>query len=187
MSIVSIFLLGIGLSMDAFAVTIAKSMVMKKENLLKYALYLGFFFGLFQGLMPLLGWWIGSYFQDIIASIDHWIAFGLLGLIGLNMIREALQPQEEQKEAQLTLKTVLILAIATSIDAFAVGISFAFLDVDILSAVLIIGLTTFVLSCSAVYIGHRLGNLLGKYAEILGGIILLVLGLKILLEHLFFS
>lgn len=186
MSFLSLLLLGIGLSMDAFAVSIAKGMTMKKHELLKYALMLGFFFGFFQALMPLIGWWVGSYFQSLISSIDHWIAFGLLGIIGLHMIRESLHPNEEDDgHSVLTLKMVLILAIATSIDALAVGISFAFLSVDILQAILIIGTTTFVLSFIAVYIGNTLGSLLEKYAGILGGCILIFIGTKILIEHLF--
>lgn len=186
MSFLSLLLLGIGLSMDAFAVSIAKGMTMEKHELLKYALMLGFFFGLFQALMPLIGWWVGSYFQSFITSIDHWLAFGLLGIIGLHMIREALHPKEEEDcHYSLTLKTVLILAIATSIDALAVGISFAFLSVDILEAILIIGTSTFLLSFIAVYIGNTLGRLLEKYAGVLGGCILIFIGAKILMEHLF--
>ena len=186
MSLFSIFMIGIGLSMDAFAVSIARGMTMKKEELLRYALTLGFFFGIFQAVMPLIGWWAGSCFQEFIASIDHWIAFGLLAIIGSNMIRESFRGEEEAcDDKSLTLKTILILAVATSIDALAVGISFAFLQVHIWTAIVIIGLTTFVLSFLAVYLGNRLGNLLEKYAGILGGIILILIGTKILLEHLF--
>lgn len=187
MSIVSLIVLGIGLSMDAFAVSIAKGMTMKKHELLKYALTLGFFFGIFQAGMPFIGWWVGQYFQSLIANIDHWIAFVLLGLIGFNMIREALHPKEEDDRKELTLKLILILALATSIDALAIGISFAFLNVDIFVAITIIGLTTCILSFIAVYIGNKLGGLLEKYAGILGGSILICIGLKILIEHLFFS
>ena len=161
MSLISVFFIGIGLSMDAFAVSIAKGMTMKKHEVLRYALILAVFFGMFQALMPLLGWLAGSYFQEIIASFDHWIAFGLLAIIGINMI----------------------LAIATSIDALAVGISFALLEVDIVLAIVIIGITTFVLSFLAVFIGHFMGGLLEKYAGILGGIILLLIGIKIVIEH----
>ena len=186
MSLFSIFMIGIGLSMDAFAVSVARGMTMKKEELLRYALTLGFFFGIFQAVMPLIGWWAGSCFQEFIASIDHWIAFGLLAIIGGNMIRESFRGEEEAcDDKSLTLKTILILAVATSIDALAVGISFAFLQVHIWTAIVIIGLTTFVLSFLAVYLGNRLGNLLEKYAGILGGIILILIGTKILLEHLF--
>lgn len=185
MSILSIFMLGVGLSMDAFAVSIAKGMTMKKHEVLKYACILALFFGFFQGMMPLIGWWVGSYFQELIASVDHWIAFGLLGIIGLNMIREAMKGEEESSSSSLTLSTITILAIATSIDALAVGISFAFLQVNIMMAVIIIGITTFVLSFIAVYIGNRLGGVLEKYAGFLGGIILIGIGTKILIEHLF--
>ena len=185
MSLFSIFMIGIGLSMDAFAVSVARGMTMKKEELLRYALTLGFFFGIFQAVMPLIGWWAGSCFQEFIASIDHWIAFGLLAIIGSNMIRESFRGEEEAcDDKSLTLKTILILAVATSIDALAVGISFAFLQVHIWTAITVIGVTTFVLSFIAVYLGNRLGDLLEKYAGILGGIILILIGTKILLEHL---
>ena len=180
MSLISVFFIGIGLSMDAFAVSIAKGMTMKKHEVLRYALILAVFFGMFQAL---LGWLAGSYFQEIIASFDHWIAFGLLAIIGINMIREALHPDLDQQDASLSLQTILILAIATSIDALAVGISFALLEVDIVLAIVIIGITTFVLSFLAVFIGHFMGGLLEKYAGILGGIILLLIGIKIVIEH----
>lgn len=186
MSLLSIFMIGVGLSMDAFAVSIAKGMTMKKQDVGKYAIVLGFFFGLFQAGMPLLGWWIGSYFQQLIESIDHWIAFGLLGIIGLNMIRESIKGEEDDENRPLTLSSIIVLAIATSIDALAVGISFAFLQVNIWFAISIIGITTFILSFIAVYIGNRLGGVLEKYAGILGGIILIGIGTKILIEHLFF-
>lgn len=186
MSIISIFMLGVGLSMDAFAVSIAKGMTMKKQEVLKYALVLALFFGFFQAMMPVIGWWIGSYFKELISSVDHWIAFGLLGIIGLNMIREAMHGDEEKDNASLTLSTITILAIATSIDALAIGISFAFLQVNILLAISIIGMTTFILSFIAVYVGNRLGGMLEKYAGLLGGIILIGIGTKILIEHLFF-
>lgn len=154
MSVISIFMIGIGLSMDAFAVSIAKGMTMKKQEVWKYAIILGFF-------------------------------FGLLAVIGLNMIREAVKG-EEDVDSSLTLSTIIVLAIATSIDALAVGISFAFLQVNIWMAASIIGITTFVLSIIAVVIGNRLGGVLEKYAGILGGIILIGIGTKILIEHLFF-
>lgn len=185
MSIISVFLIGVGLSMDACAVSFAKGMALKKD-LWKYAIILALAFGLFQGMMPLLGWWIGTYFESFITAIDHWIAFLLLGFIGFNMIKEARKDEGEEEEvSSISMKSVLVLAIATSIDALAVGISFAFLQVDIFSAVLLIGITTFVISFIAVYLGNRIGGMLGKYAEILGGFILILIGLKILLEHLF--
>lgn len=185
MSILSLVVLGVGLSMDAFAVCIAKGMTMKKHELLKYALLLSLFFGIFQAGMPLIGWWFGRYFQSLISNIDHWIAFGLLGLIGLHMIRDAMHPDEKTSSSTLTIKMILILSIATSIDALAVGISFAFLNVNIVLAISIIGLSTFLLSFIAVYMGHKLGDVLETYAGMLGGCILILIGVKILLEHLF--
>lgn len=137
--------------------------------------------------MPLIGWLSGSLFESFITSIDHWIAFLLLGIIGANMIREAIKGEEEDDDAcNLALPHVLMLAVATSIDALAVGITFAFLKVNILSSILIIGLTTFALSFAAVYLGSKLGDVLKRYAGILGGVILIVIGTKILIEHLFF-
>ena len=187
MSLFSIFMIGIGLSMDAFAVSIARGMTMKKEDLLRYALTLGFFFGVFQAVMPLIGWWAGSYFQEFIASIDHWIAFILLAAIGVNMIHEALGEDDGDSDDSgdhLDLKELLMLAIATSIDALAVGITFAFLQVNILPAVSLIGIITLVISFAGVHIGHQFGSRYEKKAEIAGGVILILIGLKILLEHL---
>ena len=175
MNFLSLVLLGIGLAMDASCVSMAKGMTMEKSQRFRYALSLGLAFGFFQGFMPFLGWWAGSYFQD----------FMLLGIIGFHMIKEALHPEENEEATVLNFKTILLLSIATSIDALAVGISFAFLKVDIMSAVSIIGITTFVLSFISVYIGNRLGDMLEKYAGILGGTILIFIGLKILIEHLF--
>ena len=184
MSLFSVFLIGISLSMDAFAVSIAKGMCVK-GNRLRCALMLAFWFGAFQALMPLLGWLSGSLFESLITAIDHWIAFFLLGLIVLNMIRES-RGESEALDDSFSVKTMLPLAVATSIDAFAVGITFAFLKVDILSSIAIIGVTTFVLCFVAVYLGSKLGSLLKKYAGILGGVILILIGTRILIEHLFF-
>lgn len=186
MSIFAVIMVAIGLSMDACAVSFAKGMGLKK-NIGKYALLFGVFFGLFQGLMPLCGWWIGTYFESMITAIDHWIAFFLLSFIGINMIRESREEKSEESASSISFKTVIILSIATSIDAFAVGISFAFLQVDIVSAALSIGLITFVISFIAVYLGNKIGGVLGKYAEVLGGVILIFIGLKILIEHLFLN
>lgn len=184
MSMISIFFIGIGLAMDACAVSFAKGMCLK-DKVLKYAWILGLAFGLFQAGMPLLGWWIGQYFEGFITAIDHWIAFVLLGTIGYHMIKEANEPTEtECHENSVSPKDILILAIATSIDALAVGISFAFLQVDIIPAVTVIGITTFIISFTAVIIGNRFRTHLGKYAEFAGGIILIAIGLKILVEHL---
>lgn len=185
MSLFAVFMIGIGLSMDACAVSFAKGMCLQK-NIAKYALLLAIAFGFSQGMMPLLGWWIGTYFEEFITAIDHWIAFLLLGFIGLNMLRESLHREEAcTSVTTIHIKTICVLAIATSIDAFAIGISFAFLQVDILSAVCLIGATTFVISFLAVFLGHRIGGLFGRYAEAFGGIILIFIGLHILLEHLF--
>lgn len=186
MSLFAVFLIGISLSMDAVAVSVAKGMCTQGKRF-KCACILAFWFGLFQALMPLIGWLSGSLFESFITSIDHWIAFLLLGIIGANMIREAIKGEEEDDDAcNLALPHVLMLAVATSIDALAVGITFAFLKVNILSSILIIGLTTFALSFAAVYLGSKLGDVLKRYAGILGGVILIVIGIKILIEHLFF-
>lgn len=183
MNFISILFIGIGLSMDAFAVSIAKGMCLKKD-IGKAAIQLAFWFGLFQAIMPFLGWFAGSYFQEMISSIDHWIAFLLLSAIGINMIKEAKQEICDcDEDTDMSLKHILLLAIATSIDALAVGISFAFLQVNIYEAMLIIGITTFFLSFIAVYLGNRIGGFFQKYAGILGGIILILIGLKILIEH----
>lgn len=183
MDLFSLFVLAVGLSMDAFAVSICKGLAMKKTSLKKTAI-VGLWFGGFQALMPLVGYLLGSQFQKYITAIDHWIAFALLTLIGLSMIKEALSKEEETANDALDVKTMFLLAVATSIDALAVGITFAFLQVQILPAVSFIGITTFLLSA----IGVKVGNIFGcKYkarAEILGGIILIIIGVKILLEHL---
>lgn len=185
MSFASVFLIGVSLSMDAFAVSIAKGMCIRHHRF-KYACMLAFWFGLFQALMPLIGWISGSLFESFITSLDHWIAFLLLGAIGINMIRDAFGKEEADAQAcNLALGHVLLLAIATSIDAFAIGITFAFLKVDIVSSILVIGITTFVLCFLAVYLGSRLGKALKTYATLFGGVILLLIGTKILVEHLF--
>lgn len=185
MSLFSVFFIGVGLAMDACAVSFAKGMCLK-EKVFKYAWILALAFGLFQAAMPLLGWWIGQYFESFITAIDHWIAFVLLGTIGFHMIKEAKEAPDKANchETAIPLKDIIVLAVATSIDALAVGISFAFLQADIVSSVVIIGVTTFVISFAAVIIGNRFGGHLGTYAEIIGGIILIAIGLKILIEHL---
>lgn len=181
------FLTGVGLAMDAFAVSICKGLGMTKVNK-KQALIIGLFFGGFQALMPTIGWFLGTGFEHYIKSIDHWIAFGLLAYIGIKMIVEALKPERDgevmEKDAPLNIKEMFSLAIATSIDALAVGISFAFLNYPIASAAAIIGITTFVISIIGVCIGNFFGTRYKKKAEIVGGIILILIGLKILLEHL---
>lgn len=184
----TLVLMGVGLAMDAFAVSICKGLSMRKVNK-KQCLVIGLFFGGFQALMPFLGWVLGSQFEQYITSIDHWIAFILLGFIGGKMVVEAIREKDEAVEVgkmdpPLDLKEMFVLAVATSIDALAVGITFAFLQVPIVEAISIIGITTFVISVIGVYVGNFFGNRYKKKAELVGGIILILIGLKILLEHL---
>ena len=183
MGFVDIFLTGIGLSMDAFAVAICKGLGMKKIDR-KYTVVIAAFFGVFQALMPLLGWFLGSRFSRYIQSFDHWIAFALLAFIGVNMIRESREQAEGTAVTGIDYKELFLLAVATSIDALAVGITFAFLDVSIVSSIAVIGVTTFVLSLVGVVVGNFFGSRYKSWAEILGGIILIGIGCKILLEHL---
>lgn len=183
MGIIEIFFLGVGLAMDAFAVSICKGLSMKKMEW-KKAIIIALYFGGFQALMPVIGYLLGVGFEDKIASIDHWIAFGLLSIIGINMIREALGKKEEGQNDSIDFKTMIVLAIATSIDALAVGVTFAFLRVNLLIAILIIGIVTFLISMWGVKIGNVFGDKYESKAEITGGIILILLGIKILLEHL---
>lgn len=184
---IELFLLGVGLSMDAFAVSVCKGLAMNKVNK-KQAVMIGLYFGGFQALMPLIGWFLGVRFQKYITSVDHWIAFGLLVFIGGKMILEAVRDSEVQeigeKDLPLDHKEMFVLAVATSIDALAVGITFAFLDTPIIEAIAIIGCTTFLLSILGVVVGNFFGTRYKKKAEIAGGIILVLIGLKILLEHL---
>ena len=185
---IELFLLGVGLSMDAFAVSVCKGLGMRKLNK-KQAVIIGLYFGGFQALMPLIGWLLGSQFQKYITSIDHWIAFILLGFIGGKMIIEAVREWNEEEtvevmDAPIDHKNMFVLAVATSIDALAVGITFAFLNVSIMEACLIIGCTTFVLSVIGVVVGNFFGTRYKRKAEIAGGVILILIGLKILLEHL---
>lgn len=184
MNFVSLFLLAVGLSMDAFAVAVCKGLALRKINW-KNAGIVGLWFGAFQALMPLIGYFLGEQFKDAISSLSRWIAFGLLTLIGANMIREALtEKEEEETDGTLSFRSMLPLAIATSIDALAVGVTFAFLDVNIWTSILLIGCTTFVISMAGVKAGSVFGAKYERKAEILGGVILILLGLKILLEHL---
>ena len=184
MSILEILILAVGLSMDAFAVSICKGLAVKHINFGKAAI-VGLWFGGFQALMPAIGYFLGSYFSNAIQSIDHWVAFILLALIGINMIREAMSKDEVAGEdsASLSFKTMLMLAVATSIDALSAGITFAFLDVNIVSAVSIIGCTTCIISMAGVKVGSVFGTKYKSKAELTGGVILILLGLKILLEH----
>ena len=185
MGLIELFLIAVGLSMDAFAVSVCKGLAMPKCTFKKAAI-IGLWFGGFQALMPAIGYVLGAQFQEAIASIDHWIAFVLLALIGGNMIHEALDNDEEEADASLDVKTMFLLAVATSIDALAIGITFAFLKVNIIPAVCFIGIVTFIISFAGVKIGNVFGARYKNKAEIVGGIILILLGLKILLEHLGF-
>ena len=183
MGLLELFLLAIGLSMDAFAVSVCKGLAMQKVNF-RSAAICGVWFGGFQALMPFIGYLLGAGFEKYINAVASWIAFVLLALIGGNMIREALSKEEENASAALDVKTMFLMAVATSIDALAVGITFAFLQMDILPAVLLIASITFGLSLLGVIIGNRFGNRFQKKAEITGGAVLVLIGVKILLEHL---
>lgn len=182
MGFIEIFLIGVGLAMDAFAVSICKGLSTRKLEI-KHALTCGGYFGFFQGLMPFIGYVLGVQFKNKIESIDHWIAFVLLFLIGFNMIKEAFE-DEENCDPDFSFKAMLPLAIATSIDALAVGVTFAFLSVNIIYAIVIIAITTFIISMAGVKIGHVFGVKYKSKAEVAGGIILILMGVKILLEHL---
>lgn len=183
MDLLTLLTLAVGLAMDAFAVSICKGLAMR-EKVLKKGVIVSLWFGGFQALMPTIGFFLGTQFKDQITSIDHWIAFVLLGLIGINMVKEALSNDEEQADDSIAVKEMFMLAVATSIDALAVGITFAFLNVHIVSAASMIGVCTFLIS----FVGVKIGNIFGtKYkskAELAGGIILILLGFKILFEHL---
>lgn len=183
MGIAELFILAVGLSMDAFAVAVCKGLSLSKINF-KNAAWVGLWFGVFQAIMPVIGYLLGTQFKDKITSIDHWIAFVLLAFIGANMIREALSRSEEKTDAGLAPKVMFPLAVATSIDALAIGVTFAFLNVNIAAAVSFIGAVTFVISAAGVKIGNVFGVKYKSRAEIIGGAILIILGIKILFEHL---
>nr|WP_296958850.1 manganese efflux pump MntP family protein [uncultured Mediterraneibacter sp.] len=185
---IELLLMGVGLAMDAFAVSVCKGLSMKKLNK-KQAVVIGLYFGGFQALMPLVGWVLGSQFQQYITNIDHWIAFVLLGFIGGKMVIEAVKEWNEEdivevKDQPLDHKNMFMLAIATSIDALAVGITFAFLETPIIEAITIIGITTMIISIIGVVVGNFFGGKYKHKAELVGGVILILLGLKILIEHL---
>lgn len=184
MDLLSLFILAVGLSMDAFAVSICKGLS-QKELKIKSMLTAGCWFGAFQAIMPSIGYFAGSAFADKITAIDHWIAFLLLLLIGGNMIREALFEKEDERiKAEMYAGEMFLLAVATSIDALAVGVTFAFLKVNIVYAALFIGVTTFIISFAGVAVGNYFGLKYKKKSEIAGGVILILIGLRILLEHL---
>lgn len=182
MSVIEIFVIGIGLAMDAFAVSICKGLSTRSLSF-KHALICGGYFGLFQGMMPFIGYILGIQFENKIESIDHWIAFILLTLIGLNMIKEAFS-NDEDVNSDFSPKAMFPLAIATSIDALAIGVTFAFLSVNILLAVSMIAVVTFFISMLGVKIGHIFGMKYKSKAEMAGGLILIVMGFRILIEHL---
>ena len=186
MDLFDLVVMAIGLSMDAFAVSICKGLSVSRIKPAHIAT-VGIYFGGFQALMPLIGYMLGKQFESVITDVDHWIAFVLLGIIGGNMIREAIKGGDEPSDDSFSFKTMLPLAIATSIDALAVGVTFAFLRVNILTAVALIGATTFAISGAGVAIGNSFGMKYKSKSEILGGVILIMLGCKILIGHLFFG
>ena len=183
METLSLIFMAVGLAMDAFAVSVCKGMTQSRMNW-GNALKAGLFFGVFQALMPLLGYWAGVRFHHLIASFDHWIAFLLLGFIGGRMVVESFK-EKEQQDCSFGLRSMFILAVATSIDALAAGITLGFLETNIVTAVVLIGAVTFVMSFLGVKLGHLFGSRLSSKAELTGGIILILIGVKILLEHLF--
>ena len=182
MTHVELFLIAVGLSMDAFAVAIGKGLSVAKVEP-RQALKTGVWFGVFQALMPLVGFFCGVSFSDFVESVDHWIAFFLLGAIGFNMIHDSFSHDDDKNDGNFSPRAMLPLAIATSIDALAVGVSFAFIKVDILPAVSIIGTTTLILSLLGVYIGNIFGSRYKSKAEFMGGVLLVLMGIKILIEH----
>ena len=186
MSIIELIILAAGLAMDAFAVSICKGLSVQKYSK-KQSVIAGLYFGGFQAGMPVLGWLLGKQFESLIKSIDHWIAFVLLALIGANMIRESLKKDDEDLNSSFTPKAMFPLAVATSLDALAVGVTFAFLDVQIVPAVSVIGAITFAFSAVGVKIGNVFGAKYKSKAELVGGIVLICIGIKILIEHLFFN
>lgn len=187
MNLFDLFVIAVGLSMDAFAVSVCKGLAVKKIGK-RHVFSVGMYFGGFQALMPLIGYMVGKQFESMITAIDHWIAFALLAVIGGNMAREALfGDEEETPDSSFGFRTMIPLAVATSIDALAVGVTFAFLNVSIIPAVLLIGATTFAISAGGLRVGNMFGTRYKSKAELVGGVILICLGGKILIEHLFFG
>lgn len=183
MELFEIIVIAIGLAMDAFAVSVCKGLSMKKIDW-KKTIIIAVYFGVFQALMPVFGYFLGSTFSAFVQKVDHWIAFILLSIIGVNMIKESTDDEVEKRNDNVDFKTMVVLAIATSIDALAVGVTFAFFEVNILLAISIIGIITFILSIFGVIIGNKFGDKFQNKAELAGGIILIIIGVKILLEHL---
>ena len=181
MSALDILLISIGMAMDSFAVSVCKGLSIKKA-VIPEGVKCGIYFGGFQALMPVIGYYLGKLFEELIVKIDHWIAFGLLLFIGLSMIKES--RESEKVDDKMDVRTMLILAVATSIDALSVGVTLAFIDVNIWVVVSSIGIVTFLFSLVGVLIGRRVGSMLGNRAKVIGGLILIYLGVKILLEHL---
>ena len=185
MTIIEIVLIAIGLAMDAFAVSVCKGISLKKMDW-KKATIIALYFGIFQAVMPVIGYCLGAAFETLVTKIDHWIAFILLLLIGLNMLKEAFGKEEECCDESVNFKTMVVLAIATSIDALAIGITFAFLKTNILISAFLIGIITFIVCILGVKIGNKFGDKYQRKAEVIGGFILIFMGIKILLEHLIF-
>ncbi len=186
MGIAELFLIALGLSMDAFAVSIGKGLSLQRVER-RHSLLAGIWFGGFQALMPLVGYALGVSFASLVREIDHWIAFLLLGFIGGKMIWDTLRGEEETDNDDFSPRTMFLLAVATSIDALAIGVSFAFLGVDLLGAIALIGVVTLLLSMAGIYIGHLFGARWRARAAWLGGGVLMLIGLKILIEHLYFA
>jgi manganese efflux pump family protein len=186
MSLITIFFIAIALSMDALAVSISSGVTIRKMHL-RHALRIAGFFGLFQAFMPVAGWSIGRFAADLIQSYDHWVAFALLLVVGIKMIYEAsiLDPEKEERSDPLNIYILLTLAFATSIDAAAVGITMSFLKVEIIQPAIIIGLITFFISLAGIYIGNKSGSFFGNKIEIIGGLVLIGIGIKIVIEHVF--
>ena len=183
MGLFEIIIISFGLAMDAFAVSVCKGLSIKKFKW-KNAIIIAGYFGCFQGIMPLIGYFLGASFSNLVEYIDHWIAFFLLLIIGGKMVKESADDDLEKNNDNIDFKTMTLLGIATSIDALAIGVTFAFLKTNILRAVFLIGIITFVLSFLGVKIGNRFGDKLQKKAELMGGVVLILIGIKILLEHL---
>ena len=183
MGFLELLLISVGLAMDAFAVSVGKGMTLKRVRL-SHALNAGVWFGGFQALMPIIGYFVGRSFAEYVVSVDHWIAFSLLVLIGVNMIREALGDDDEEQNGDLGFRTILVMAIATIIYALAVCISMAFLNVNVWSSSTVLGVVTLIISAMGVYLGSLWGSRLGPKAGIIGGMILIGIGIKIVVEHM---
>ena len=184
MDILTMFLIALGLAMDTFAISIAKGIVIERKRQ-RSGLLLASFFGGFQAFMPVIGYFAGLSFRELIMGIDHWIAFSLLTLIGLKMIYDSTRKKSEKEDDTIKFHSLIVLSVATSIDALMVGLSFSFLQISILEPILLIGVVTFLLSLMGFFFGCGLGRVFGSKIRVVGGVILIVIGLRILLEHLF--